>query len=193
MWSLKCKVFMMLMIARQVLALLVEKGTCPENITALSDFDMDRFRGRWYTYSSLLNLKNNTPECAYVEFIKRANGSYFAKASEINQRTNTIKLSYHGIGRIEPKLGTYEITSRSSSEEPGIHISVLDTDYTSFAICYLCFDVDSIISFKWAMIRTRARIPKAETIHTAQRLAQLSNITLSEMVKIPQDACPTDA
>ncbi|ALC37952.1 CG31659 [Drosophila busckii] len=115
MWSLKCKVFMMLMIARQVLALLVEKGTCPENITALSDFDMDRFRGRWYTYSSLLNLKNNTPECAYVEFIKRANGSYFAKASEINQRTNTIKLSYHGIGRIEPKLGTYEITSRSSS------------------------------------------------------------------------------
>ncbi|XP_017849966.1 apolipoprotein D isoform X2 [Drosophila busckii] len=175
-----------------VLALLVEKGTCPENITALSDFDMERFRGRWYTYSSLLNLRKNIPECAYVDFIKRPNGSYFAEASEINQKTSTMKLKYHEIGRIEPKLGTYEIVLKGSPIEPGIHINVLDTDYTSFAICYLCFDVDSIVSLKAIIIRTRARIPKAETIHTAQRLAQLSNIDLSELVKIPQDACPID-
>lgn len=46
---------------------------------------------------------------------------------------------------------------------------------------------------EYAAIYTRHRIPSAETIFTAQKMAQLSGIKISQMIKVLQHSCPADS
>ncbi|XP_068151527.1 apolipoprotein D [Drosophila tropicalis] len=173
-------------------ALLAFEGSCPSNMTAIADLDMDRLLGRWYTYSMYPNLSHKVPICQSVDFVK-IDDTIAVRSTQLNSNTGTLKISIDQIKHAEPALGKYEMVGGDNKAFPdGITMYVLDTDYENFIIRYLCFDSNNIINFQWAVIQTRHRLPSSNTIFKAQALARDSGILISKMVKVRQDACPPD-
>ncbi|EDW75910.1 uncharacterized protein Dwil_GK14949 [Drosophila willistoni] len=174
-------------------ALLAFEGSCPSNMTAVADLDMDRLLGRWYTHSMYPNLSLKVPKCQSVDFVK-VDDIIAVKSTQLGTKTGTLKIRVDEIKNVEPALGKYDLVGGDKKAFPdGITIYVLDTDYENFIIRYLCFDSNNIINFQWAVIQTRHRLPSSETVFKAQALARDSGILISKMIKIRQDACPPDS
>ncbi|XP_022228210.2 lazarillo protein [Drosophila obscura] len=174
------------------LALIVLEGPCSANMTAVGDFDMERFLGKWYTYSAYPSLKKRVSKCQSAEFRKKDDKHYFIHSKELNTKTDTVKTRNEDIKNIDPAHGRYDLMTKNKAFPQGIQIYILDTDYDNFAIRYMCFDSASVFSFHWAAIQTRIRLPASDIIYTAQALARKSGIVLSKMMKIQQDSCPPD-
>ncbi|XP_001357024.4 lopap [Drosophila pseudoobscura] len=174
------------------LAMIALEGPCPSNMTAVGDLDMDRFLGKWYTYSVYPTFSKRVPKCQTVEF-KKEEDKIWIKRTELSTKTDTLKIKVEEIRNVDPSHGKYDLITTNSAFPEGIQINVLDTDYDNFAIRYMCFDSNNLFSFHWAVIQTRIRLPTSDIIYTAQVLARKSGIVLSKMIKIPQHSCPPDA
>ncbi|XP_016954758.1 uncharacterized protein LOC108027719 isoform X1 [Drosophila biarmipes] len=167
-------------------------GHCPDNMTAIADLDMDRFKGKWYTHSIYPPLSLKVPKCQSTEFVEKHGHRYVVKARELSGQTGTVRFRKAPIIRVDPKHGRYVLGSKNPAFPEGVLLYVLDTDYSNFAIRYLCFDSSHIFSFQWAAIQTRKRLPSAEVIYMAQYYANKAGLIISDMSKVHQESCPAD-
>ncbi|BFF95385.1 apolipoprotein D [Drosophila madeirensis] len=184
--------FVFPLLISSALAIIALEGPCSTNMTAVGDFDMDKFLGKWYTYSVYPSFSKRVPKCQSVDFKKKGDEHYSIRASELSTNTDTLKIKNEEVKHVDAARGRYDLMTKNSAFPEGIQIYVLDTDYDTFAIRYMCFDASNVFSFHWATIQTRIRLPPSEVIFTAQTLARRSGIILSKMIKIPQEACPPD-
>ncbi|XP_034473643.1 apolipoprotein D [Drosophila innubila] len=176
----------------QATTLAVFKGPCPNNMTSIGNFDMKRYLGKWYSHSMYALFSKKIPNCKSIEFIQEKDATYTLTNKEISTVTHTLKTKTYKINNIDSTIGKFDMEINEKGDTRSIEIYILDTDYDSFAIQFMCFDSNSVFNFQWAVINTRKRIPSAETIFTAQKMAQLSGIKISKMIKVLQHACPSD-
>ncbi|KAI8042548.1 hypothetical protein M5D96_003861 [Drosophila gunungcola] len=66
------------------LAMRAFHGPCPSNMTSVSDLDMDRFRGKWYTHSLYPPLSLRIAKCQSTEFLEDTADKFYVVARELN-------------------------------------------------------------------------------------------------------------
>ncbi|KAL7741678.1 hypothetical protein ACLKA6_000299 [Drosophila palustris] len=176
----------------QATALAVFKGPCPKNMTSIGNFDMQRYLGKWYTHSMYPYFSRKIPKCTSVEFKREGDSSYTLKRKDISTVTDTLKVKTYKINYFDTSIGKFEMEINKRAISKSVEIYILDTDYDNFAIQFMCIDSNGVFNFQWAAINTRQRIPSAETIFAAQKLARLSGIKTGQMIKVLQAACPLD-
>ncbi|XP_043656534.1 uncharacterized protein LOC122622271 [Drosophila teissieri] len=167
-------------------------GPCNPNMTAVGDLDMERFKGKWYTHSMYPNLSLRVPKCQSTDFIEEKEDEFSVVARELSNQTGTVKRRKVEILNVEPEYGRYLLATKNKAFPEGVLLYVLDTDYVNFAIRFMCFDASKIFSFHWAVIQTRKRLPSVQIIHMAQFYGQKAGLVISDMSKVPQEACPYD-
>ncbi|KAH8351913.1 hypothetical protein KR084_000577, partial [Drosophila pseudotakahashii] len=167
-------------------------GHCPDNMTAVADLDMNRFQGKWYTHSLYPPLSLKVSKCQSTEFVEMPGHKFVVKSRELSGQTGTVRKRKAPILKVESKYGRYILGTKNPAFPEGVLLYVLDTDYTNFAIRFMCFDSSHIFSFHWAVIQTRKRLPSAEIIYMAQLYAQKAGLVISDMSKVPQESCPPD-
>ncbi|XP_017005459.1 insecticyanin-A [Drosophila takahashii] len=167
-------------------------GHCPDNMTAVADLDMNRFKGKWYTHSIYPPLSLKVAKCQSTEFVELPGRKFLVKNRELSGQTGTVRKRKAAILKIEPKYGRYILDTKNPAFPEGVLLYVLDTDYSNFAIRFMCFDSSNIFSFHWAVIQTRKRLPSADIIYMAQYYAQKAGLVISDLGKVPQESCPSD-
>ncbi|KAH8240626.1 hypothetical protein KR026_002185, partial [Drosophila bipectinata] len=173
-------------------AFYARQGPCP-NMTAVGDFDMERFLGTWYTYSIYTPVTTTVARCQKTEFIQYDANFYKMKSLELSTQTDTVKVRQALIKEVDSSKGRYIQETHNKVLPEGVQIYILDTDYDNFAIRFMCFEALSIFSFHWAVIQTRKRLPNAGIIYVAQELAKKNGIAISHMSKVHQESCPRDS
>ncbi|XP_017076122.1 apolipoprotein D [Drosophila eugracilis] len=174
------------------LAMKAFHGACPVNMTAVGDFDMDRFIGKWYTHSIYPPVSSKIARCQSTEFIRDDEHKYRVKARELSGQTDTVRVRKAQILKVESNFGRYILGTKNAAFPEGVLLYVLDTDYTTFAIRFMCFDASHIFSFHWAAIQTRKRLPSTDVVYMAQYYAKQAGLVISDMSKVPQESCPPD-
>ncbi|XP_017130142.1 uncharacterized protein LOC108147892 [Drosophila elegans] len=174
------------------LAMRAFHGACPSNMTSVSDLDMDRFKGKWYTHSLYPPLSFRIGKCQSTEFLEDTADKFHVIARELSLTTGTVKVRKADIIKIEANMGRYILGTRNTAFPEGVLIYVLDTDYDNFAIRFMCFDASHIFSFHWAVIQTRKRLPPPDIIYLAQHYAHNAGIVVGDMSKVAQESCPED-
>ncbi|EDV57344.1 uncharacterized protein LOC6541873 [Drosophila erecta] len=190
---IKWKIFVPAILHLQLaIAMRAFNGACPSNMSAVGDLDMERFKGKWYTHSMYPNLSLRVPKCQSTDFVEEEENKFRVEARELSNQTGTVKMRKADILNIEPQFGRYILGTRNTAFPEGVLMYVLDTDYVNFAIRFMCFDASKIISFHWAVIQTRKRLPTVQVIYMAQYYGRKAGLEIGFMSKVPQESCPHD-
>ncbi|KAH8279907.1 hypothetical protein KR054_010418, partial [Drosophila jambulina] len=168
------------------------RGSCPQNMTAMKDFDMSRFLGKWYIHSKYPPIPDRIYRCQSVVFKQDNDAKFYVEKRMLSSQTDTVIFKKAEILKLEPKAGRYIQDSKNKAFPEGIQIYILDTDYENYAIRFMCFDTSTVFSFHWAVLQFRKRNPVAEDVYNAQKKARENGIKISHVVKVPQTGCPDD-
>ncbi|KAH8419319.1 hypothetical protein KR222_004811, partial [Zaprionus bogoriensis] len=170
----------------------VKNGPCSRNLTALGNFDMNKYLGKWYPQTMYPDFSNEVPFCKSISLFKAGSG-FKLRSRSIDPRSGTVKLIDQNILSVDSGAGKYILKTNNKGFSDGIEVYVLDTDYKTYGIHYMCFDAEQVVSFHWAAIYTRSRLPTLEVMDIATMMAKASGLMLDKFVSVPQDGCPIDS
>ncbi|KAH8393605.1 hypothetical protein KR200_006350, partial [Drosophila serrata] len=187
------------------------RGPCPQNMTAMKNLDINNFMGKWYIHSKYPPIPDKVSRCQSVVFGKDNETNPYIEKRMLSSQTDTVVFQKAEILKWEPEAGRYVQDTKNKAFPKGIQIYILDTDYTNYAIRFMCFDTNKIFSFReclitcptlkyynftllsdWAVLQFRRRVPNAEVVYNAQKIARENGVKISLFVNVPQNACPSD-
>ncbi|KAJ8930852.1 hypothetical protein NQ314_016271 [Rhamnusium bicolor] len=113
-------------------------GFCPEYLP-MAEFDIDRFLGKWYETERYFQFSEVASRCVVTDYAMTASGKIYV-SNEITNRLTGIKRVIEGHVELagkanEGKLNVKYSTSPISTEST---LTILDTDYDSFAVIWSC-------------------------------------------------------
>ncbi|XP_020810333.1 apolipoprotein D [Drosophila serrata] len=168
------------------------RGPCPQNMTAMKNLDINNFMGKWYIHSKYPPIPDKVSRCQSVVFRQDNETNPYIEKRMLSSQTDTVVFQKAEILKWEPEAGRYVQDTKNKAFPKGIQIYILDTDYTNYAIRFMCFDTNKIFSFHWAVLQFRRRVPNAEVVYNAQKIARENGVKISLFVNVPQNACPSD-
>ncbi|XP_017021911.1 insecticyanin-B isoform X3 [Drosophila kikkawai] len=189
---MKCMFFVFSLLTLQLAgAVKFFRARCPQNVTGLKDFDMEKFKGKWYIHSKYPPIPEKVARCQSVDF-KQIGTKLYVEKRKLSSQTDTVVFRKAQIKHVDVAAGSYVQDTKIKVFPEGIQIYILDTDYENFAIRFMCFETNKVISFHWAVLQFRQRVPNAEVVYDAQKAARDKGIKIGNFEKIQQLACPPD-
>ncbi|KAH8239016.1 hypothetical protein KR038_012079, partial [Drosophila bunnanda] len=170
----------------------LSQGPCPQNMKAMKNLDMNKFNGKWYIHSIYPPTPYKNFRCQSVVFTQDNDTKPYIEKRMLSSQTDTVVFEKEEILKLEPEAGRYVQDTKNKAFPKGMQIYILDTDYTNYAIRYMCFDTNKAFSFYWAVLQFRQRVPSAEDVYKAEKIAKENGVEISQMMKVPQNACPSD-
>ncbi|KRF81325.1 apolipoprotein D [Drosophila virilis] len=195
MFNARISVFgiLMLLFGSSTKGLQVFRGGCPLNMTAVGEFYMNYYVGKWYTYSMYPSLHKKMNKCRSIKIDKLPNGKYHETMTELHSLKETLIVKKVDIDSVDSKAGKFTLKTSSPAFVGGLDIYVLVTDYDKFAIQFLCINSNDVINFQYAAILTRQRSPSQTVVFEIQQIAQRLGIQIDKLKVVPQNGCPPDA
>ncbi|XP_030555787.1 uncharacterized protein LOC115759094 [Drosophila novamexicana] len=184
---------LMLLFGSSAMGLEVFDGACPSNMTAVGEFYMDYYVGKWYTYSMYPFLYKKMNKCRTIKIDKLPNGKFHETMTELHSLKETLIVKKTDIDSVDSKAGKFTLKTSSPAFVGGLDIYVLVTDYDNFAIQFLCIDSNYVINFQYAAILTRQRSPSQTVVFEVQQIAKRLGIHIDKLKIVPQNGCPPDA
>ncbi|XP_064537447.1 lazarillo protein [Drosophila montana] len=184
---------LMLLFGSRAMGLEVFEGACPSNMTAIGDFHMDKYVGKWYTYSMFPSLKKKMAKCRAIQIDKLPNGKFQLKVTELHNVKDTLVVKKADIESVDRKGGKYTLKTSSSAFVGGGEMYVLVTDYDKFAVQFMCIDSNEVLNFQYAVILTRQRSPSQDLVFQAQLIAKRLGVRIDKLKVVQQNGCPPDA
>jgi len=162
---------------------LLQRGRCP---TVLLDnqFRTDEFAGKWYKIGGLHNPREKAVQCTLYDYQRRAFG-YQVTSTGLNRKNepltegNTLKQTGENVGSFLAEFHDLEA-----------NMTVLTTDYVSFACLYTCYNFEAShkTEFVWILSRTN-KLPPAK-IATCQELYLQLDVKIRGITATKQEGCP---
>ena len=113
----------------------VQNPGCPEH-TQVDEFQIEYFLGRWYEMYRSEDDDRNQGECVTAEFLLRSD--YLIRVAHSYQDEVGFRSELIGRARWpEPPKGELEIKYEAFS--PWESYSILETDYSNYAVAYSCY------------------------------------------------------
>ncbi|XP_055386067.1 apolipoprotein D-like [Condylostylus longicornis] len=163
-------------------------GNCPENITTKSDFQPDKYLGKWYEYAKYPFIFEAGGKCITAEYGNLGNG----KISVVNTQYGMLfgsKSSIRGTakevapGKLLVNFDYIPLDTLTSS-----NYWVLDTDYENFSVVFSCYDL-LYFHTEVVWILTREQQPSPETIEKAKSVIQEKGLSLKPLTITDQTNC----
>lgn len=163
-------------------------GGCPD-FDSLPEFDMNKFLGTWYEAERYVNIFEAGTRCVKTNYTKAVDGRILV-ANEIMNRFTSIKRVLEGEVRLVVK-GSESLINVKYPNLPipyESQLSVLDTDYDSFAVMWSCSSL-GIVNTQNAWILTREKLAPGTVMQKAYGILDKFKLSRTFFVKTDQNNC----
>ncbi|KAL3290182.1 hypothetical protein HHI36_023542 [Cryptolaemus montrouzieri] len=163
-------------------------GWCPDYVP-MSNFDMERFLGKWYEAERYFQVSELGTRCVVSDYAKSANGKIYV-SNEVTSRITGVKrilggdlelVGRAGEGKLKVRYQTTPIASTST-------ISVLDTDYENYAVLWSCSGYGPVHTQN-AWVMTRERLPPGTIMQKAYGVLDRYKISRTFFQRTDQEGC----
>ncbi|XP_045481705.1 lazarillo protein-like [Harmonia axyridis] len=185
---MKCTFGLLLTLIAVCSAQVPSFGWCPDYVP-MSDFDMERFLGKWYESERYFQVSELGTRCVVSDYAKSANGKIFV-SNEVTSRITGVKRILSGDLELVGRAGEGKIKVRyqTSPISTTTAISVLDTDYDNFAVLWSCSSYGPIYTQN-AWVMTRERLPENKIMQKAYGVLDRYKISRTFFQKTEQEGC----
>ncbi|XP_057366279.1 apolipoprotein D-like [Daphnia carinata] len=184
----KCFIFVLAALAQTscINTQVLSPGSCP-NPTAVSDFKIDEYLGKWYSNRNYFSVLQTGQDCVTVEYTK-VGGRIIVKNGGLElitrkKLTTIAKASVVSSGKLNVSFITTNVFNLGAE-----NYWVLGTDYDSYAVGWSCLPF-GIFHFKTAWILTRDQNPSDATIDAALAVFEKNGIDQKKLKLINQENC----
>merc|ERR1712203_1197807 len=177
----------------------ISTGSCPP-VTGMSDFDVSAYLGQWYEYSNLFEIYQDV----FAVGAKCVRATYTKEGDTVGVKNEYVS-PFTGYGSIE---GIARFTNSSTVGELIVNFNspdgrslfggdpnapnyiVIDTDYTSYSVVYMCRNIILGIFKKESLwLLTRDAVPNDATVETAMGVMRKNNLPWKKLVRTKQTGC----
>ncbi|KAI9560120.1 hypothetical protein GHT06_014130 [Daphnia sinensis] len=167
-------------------AQVLSPGSCPYP-TAVSDFKIDQYLGKWYSNRNYFSILQMGKDCVTVEYTK-VGGRIIVKNGGLGlitrkKSTTVTKASVVASGKLNVSFITTNIFNLGAE-----NYWILGTDYDSYAVGWSCLPL-GLFHFKMAWILTRDQNPSDATIDAALAVLEKNGIDKSKLKLVNQENC----
>merc|ERR1712192_80388 len=178
----------------------ISTGSCP-SVRGMTDFDSSAYLGQWYEYSNMFEIYQDV----FAVGAKCVRATYTEEGDVVGVKNEYVSPltgygSIDGSARFANSSTVGELIvnfnnpagrslfGRESENAP--NYSVIDTDYTSYSVVYMCRPIFAGIFKKESLwLLTRDAVPSDATVETALGVMRTNSLPLEKLVKTSQTGC----
>ncbi|CAL4058584.1 unnamed protein product [Meganyctiphanes norvegica] len=161
---------------------LLTRGRCP--IVQLgSSFKTNQFAGKWFKIGGLHNPREKAVQCTLYDYQKNAAG--FQVSSSGLTSDNSPITEGNTLRQNEQNVGSFLATFHDLEA----NMTVLTTDYTSYACVYTCYNFESSHKTQFAWILSRESTLPRQKIADCQVELRRVGVPLKDLSATKQDGC----
>ncbi|XP_044765369.1 uncharacterized protein LOC123321703 [Coccinella septempunctata] len=185
---MKCALGLLVTLLAVCSAQVPNLGWCPDYVP-MSNFDMERFLGKWYESERYFQFSELGTRCVVSDYAKSATGKIYV-SNEVTSRITGVKrvlsgdlelAGRAGEGKIKVRYQTTPISTTST-------LSVLDTDYDNYAVLWSCSNYGPIYTQN-AWVMTRERQPPGPVMQKAYGVLDRYKISRTFFQRTEQEGC----
>merc|ERR1711872_244263 len=192
-------IFLIFSISFSEAAIGISTGACPD-VRGMTDFDSAAYLGQWYEYSNMFEIYQDV----FAVGAKCVRATYTDQGETVGVKNEYVS-PLTGYGSIE---GSARFASSASMGELIVNFnnpagrslfggadpntpnySVIDTDYTSYPVVYMCRPIAGIFKKESLWLLTRDAVPSDSTVETALEVMRTNNLPLEKLSKTSQTGC----
>ncbi|KAL3286320.1 hypothetical protein HHI36_000829 [Cryptolaemus montrouzieri] len=163
-------------------------GQCP-NVTVKQNFDLKNYSGIWYLVQATYTNFLREGKCVKANNTFYSDGSIDIRIDQVNFQTRQ-KSYIEGYGEVVGAHGEGDLLLRLyGTTFRDTHVNILDTDYSSYSVNWICEEQTEEISKAVIWILTRSRKPSDKLIQKCLDVLGRNNISTSYLVGIDQEGC----
>jgi len=197
-----CSSYLLLLILSpsfSLAAIGISTGSCP-SVRGMADFDLSAYLGQWYEYSNMFEIYQDVfavgAKCVRATYVEEG-GTVGVKNEYVSPLTGYGSID--GSARFANSSAVGELIVNFNNPAAGRSLfgrdpnapnySVVDTDYTSYSVVYMCRPVAGIFKKESLWLLTRDALPSDATVDTALGVMQTNHLPWEKLVKTSQTGC----
>ncbi|XP_023342265.1 apolipoprotein D [Eurytemora carolleeae] len=170
-------------------------GACPD-IPGMDNFDLTKYMGTWFEYSNVFEIFQIGAKCVRAQYAIKGE-TISVKNEQVNMWWNSyqqVQGSARPADPAKPNKAELVVTfegipfQSTSSGKVAPNYSVVDTDYTTYAIVYQCttFPVWRRESL-WVL--TRRQVPEQALVDSVYKKMTSLGLPVQNLEKTEQEGC----
>merc|ERR1712037_236117 len=173
-------------------------GSCPP-VRGMSDFDVSAYLGQWYEYSNMFEIYQDVfavgAKCVRATYVEEG-GTVGVKNEYVSPLTGYGSIdgsarfaNSSAVGELIVNFNNPAGRSLFGRDPNAPNYSVVDTDYTSYSVVYMCRPVAGIFKKESLWLLTRDALPSDATVDTALGVMRTNDLPWENLVKTSQTGC----
>ncbi|XP_030384604.1 apolipoprotein D-like [Scaptodrosophila lebanonensis] len=166
----------------------IEKdGNCPTILKFVEEFDISRYKGKWYTQYRTANKP--ILNCAQMDVIKTSKGYYIRNLSEHPKKNTPIINRFKIVGLNDTGVFNVSAIVLSESNTRELQTWIVDTDYKNYALQFSCAHLLKQKSLHDGLIVTRQRHPPEDLLARITLTVNEVGLDLADFQRVNQAGC----
>jgi len=161
---------------------LLTRGRCNQ-VVLDNKFKTNEFAGTWYKIGGLHNPREKAAQCTLYDYQRTSLG--FQVSANGLDRDNRPITEGNTLAQTEPNVGRF----LAEFHDLQANMTVLTTDYTSFACLYTCYNFESSHKTQFAWILSRTNTLPSSKIAECQKLLIKVGVKIRDLSATKQDGC----
>merc|ERR1712037_749351 len=189
-----CLLLLILSPSFSLAAIGISTGSCP-SVRGMTDFDLSAYLGQWYEYSNMFEIYQD---------VFAVGATYVEEGDTVGVKNEYVSPltgygSIDGSARFANSSAVGELVVNFNNPAAGRSLfgrdpntpnySVVDTDYTSYSVVYMCRPVAGIFKKESLWLLTRDALPSDATVDTALGVMRTNDLPWENLVKTSQTGC----
>merc|ERR1712212_283132 len=177
----------------------ISTGSCPP-VRGMSDFDVSAYLGQWYEYSNMFEIYQDVfavgAKCVRATYTEEGNtvgvmNEYVSPLTGYGSIDGSARFANSSsVGELIVNFNNPAGRSLFGSSDPNMpNYSVIDTDYTSYSVVYMCRPIAGIFKKESLWLLTRDGVPSDAAVETALGVMKTNNLPWEKLVKTSQTGC----
>ncbi|KAG8037736.1 hypothetical protein G9C98_005947 [Cotesia typhae] len=168
-------------------AQITQRGTCP-TVQPVQNFQPQNLSGMWYQVRRYNNFFDLNKRCNRINLSIRSGNRLGIIERAINTVSGDVTETNLTLTPVNRGQAQYRVRLSAFSNQISL-LTILDTDYTSFAIFYMCQDVaDTRLVYLWLL--SRQSTLGLNTLGRRLRVEAANNLPIGELRTVDQLNCP---
>jgi len=177
----------------------ISTGSCP-SVRGMADFDLSAYMGQWYEYSNMFEIYQDVfavgAKCVRATYTEEGNtvgvkNEYFSPLTGYGSIVGSARFANSSsVGELIVNFNSPAGRGIFGGGNPNApNYSVIDTDYTSFSVVYMCRPFAGIFKKESLWLLTRDPMPSDATVERALGVMRTNNLPWKKLVKTSQTGC----